>query len=72
MVPVTTDSLHIAFGLNGDAAWGGSVRMCSEDVQSRLLDNLLAWMGEDLLLSWWKTLQGTICTTVAGESGMQG
>lgn len=29
MVPVTTDSLHIAFGLNGDAAWGGcAVRMC--------------------------------------------
>lgn len=36
----------------------------SEDVQSRLLDNLLAWMGEDLFFSRWKTLQGTICTTV--------
>lgn len=25
---------------------------------------MLAWMGEDLVFSWWKTLQGTISTTI--------
>lgn len=59
MVPVTTIPSTAAFGLK---------RWClgetSEDMQSRLLDDLLAWLGEDLFFSWWKTLQGTICTTV--------